>query len=154
MRKKEREIKDLSEIEAVISDSDVCRVAFADGNIPYIVTMNFGYRKGKNSCLFFHCAPEGRKLDMLRKNNFVCFEMDTSHNLYRNDKACDWGMNFRSVIGYGRISIVEDEDERISGLSKIMEHYGGSGVFNFDQAVLKRTTILRLDIVEMTGKKR
>jgi uncharacterized protein len=154
MRKEESEIKDISEIESVIMDSDVCRVAFADGDIPYIVTMNFGYRKGKNSCLYFHCAPEGRKLEMLRKNNYVCFEMDTSHNLYKNEKACDWGMNFRSVIGYGRISIVEDEGERISGLNNIMAHYGGTEVFIYNEAVLKRTTILRLDIVELTGKKR
>ncbi len=154
MRKKEREIKDISEIESVISTSDVCRVAFANGNVPYIVTMNFGYRKGGKSCLYFHCASEGRKLDMMRNNNYVCFEMDTSHNLYKNEKACDWGMNFSSVVGYGKIFIVENEDERISGLDHIMEHYGGSGINNYNEAVFKKTTILRIDIMEMTGKKR
>ncbi len=71
MRKKEREVADLQEIESIINMSEVCRLAFADMNVPYIVTMNFGYSGGDKKHLYFHCATEGRKLEMIRKNNYV-----------------------------------------------------------------------------------
>jgi len=152
MRRKDREVTDREEIISIIHSSDVCRVSFADNNIPYVVTMNFGFKDGEKPEIFFHSAPEGRKFDMLRKNNYVCFEMDTGHKLYKGKMGCDWGMNFRSVVGYGRIYIVEEENEKKKGLDQIMDHYGGKRPYNYDDEVLSRTTILRLEILEMTAK--
>jgi hypothetical protein len=154
MRRKEREINDISEIESIISHADVCRVAFANANTPYIVTMNFGYADGKNPKLFFHCAISGRKLDMMKVNNYVCFEFDTGHEIYTGEKGCDWGMKFTSVVGYGNLFIVENDDQRRTGLDYIMNHYGGSGNYSYDEKVLSRTIVLRLDISEMTGKRK
>ena len=154
MRRKEREIKDIESIESIISNSDVCRIAIADHDIPYIVVMNFGYEGGENPCLWFHCANEGRKLDMIKRNNHVCFQMDTDHNLYFGEKGCDWGMKYSSVVGYGNISVITDPVLRKTGLDSIMKHYGGDKSFTYDEKVMVRTTILRLDITEMTGKKR
>jgi uncharacterized protein len=153
MRKKDKELTEISEIESIISVTDVCRIAFANDNTPYIVTMNFGYVGGKNSCLFFHCANEGRKLEMIRRNNYVCFEIDTDHEMYKGEMGCDWGMKYRSVVGYGKIFIVQDADEKIVGLEHIMNHYGGSGIYSFDEKKLAKTTVLRLDISEISGKK-
>jgi uncharacterized protein len=154
MRRKDREITDISEIEAIISACDVCRIAIANENIPYIVTMNFGYVGGENPHLYFHCAPEGKKLDMIRRNNYVCFEMDTDHIIYRGEKGCDWGMKFSSIVGYGRIIFVDNEAEKNAGLNHIMSHYGGSGVYSFDRELLARTLVLRLDISEISGKRK
>jgi nitroimidazol reductase NimA-like FMN-containing flavoprotein (pyridoxamine 5'-phosphate oxidase superfamily) len=154
MRKKEREITVLTEIESIISAADVCRIAIANENTPYIVTMNFGYKGGENMCLYFHCANEGRKLDMIWQNNYVCFEMDTDHAIYKGEKGCDWGMKFSSVVGYGKIFRVEDVSEKLMGLGFIMDHYGGSGSYSFDEQILARTTVLRLEISEMTGKRK
>lgn len=154
MRRNEREVANKDEIESIISHSDVCRVAITNENTPYIVTMNFGYTGGKNPCLYFHCANEGRKLDMIRRNNYVCFEMDTDHIIYKGEKGCDWGMKYSSVVGYGKIFFVEDYAEKIAGIGHIMDHYGSSGFYSFDEKVLAQTTVLRLDISEMTGKKK
>jgi uncharacterized protein len=154
MRRKEREISGLADIELIISVADVCRIAIANDNTPYIVTMNFGYKEGQNPCLYFHCANEGRKLDMIRSNNYVCFEMDTDHVIYKGEKGCDWGMKFSSVVGYGKIFRVEDGSEKLNGLGIIMDHYGGKGSYSFDEQVLARTTVLRLEISQMTGKRK
>lgn len=154
MRRNDREIGNSSEIESIISQSDVCRVAMADGNTPYIVTMNFGYVGGKHPCLYFHCAPDGRKLEMIGKNNYVCFEMDCDHKVYKGEKGCDWGMNYSSVVGYGNIYILNDEHEKTAGLTHIMNHYGGNGNYSFDEKVLFRTKVLKLMITEMTGKRK
>jgi uncharacterized protein len=154
MRRKDREINDINEIEEIISKADVCRIAFADNNIPYIVTMNFGYTRGENKTLWFHSAHEGRKIDLIRKNAIVCFEMDIDHELYGGEKGCDWGMHFKSIVGYGKISIVTSGSERITGLDSIMEHYSGQSGFTYDEKVLDSTTVLKLEIDEISGKKR
>jgi nitroimidazol reductase NimA-like FMN-containing flavoprotein (pyridoxamine 5'-phosphate oxidase superfamily) len=154
MRRKDREIKDVSLLESIISQSDVCRIAFADNNLPYIVTMNFGYAGGDHPCFYFHCANEGKKMEMLRNNNFVCFELDTDHELFEGENGCDWGMKFSSVVGYGKISVVGERDARIAGLDCIMSHYSARKDFSYDDRVLGNTTILRLDIEEMTGKRK
>jgi nitroimidazol reductase NimA-like FMN-containing flavoprotein (pyridoxamine 5'-phosphate oxidase superfamily) len=154
MRKKEREITDLHKIESIISGSDACHIAFANENIPYIVTMNFGYRNGDLKSLFFHCANEGRKLDMIRKNNYVCFTVDTDHAIYKSEQGCNWGMKYSSVVGYGRIYIITDNDEKQEGLDLIMAHYGGKGGYVYDEKILSQTSILRLEISEMTGKRK
>jgi nitroimidazol reductase NimA-like FMN-containing flavoprotein (pyridoxamine 5'-phosphate oxidase superfamily) len=152
MRRSDREINDRELIDSLIRECDVCRLAFAAADVPYIVTMNFGFSAGDKRVLWFHCAPEGRKLDLMAKNNRVCFEMDTAHELTKGPEACDWGMNFKSVVGYGKLYIVEDEAERQHGLACLMEHYGWQGNPVFGEKILKRTKVLRLDIDEISAK--
>jgi nitroimidazol reductase NimA-like FMN-containing flavoprotein (pyridoxamine 5'-phosphate oxidase superfamily) len=154
MRRKDREINNISEIESIISRCDVCRIAFADNNTPYIVTLNFGYCPGEKSCFYFHCAPAGRKIEMIAKNNHVCFEMDTDHILTSGEKDCDWGMKFSSVVGYGKISIVNNNEERKKGLDCLMSHYSNRKEFTYDERIMYRTVILRLDIEDMTCKQK
>ena len=154
MRRKDREITQIVLIEEIISKADVCRIGLANDNIPYIVTMNFGYLSSPEPRLYFHCANEGRKLEMIAKNNFVCFEMDTDHEIFKGLKGCDWGMKFRSVIGTGNITIITEKEEKRAGMDSIMKHYGGDREFAYDEKVFGRTTVLRLEIKEMTGKKR
>jgi len=154
MRRADREIPEITLIEEIIQKADVCRVALANENIPYIVTMNFGYNPAPEQKLFFHCANVGRKLDMIRKNNYVCFEMDTDHEIYGGEKGCDWGMKFRSVVGFGIISIVTEREAKIQGFNCIMTHYGGEKEYTYDEKVLSRTTVLQLDINEIFGKRK
>ena len=67
-----------AEIEKVIHDSDVCYVGMVDGNEPYVIPMNFGY---KDNVIYFHSAPKGRKIDLLEKNNRVCVTFSNGHKL-------------------------------------------------------------------------
>lgn len=152
MRRNEREISEIKEIEKIISKSDVCRIALANDNIPYMVTMNFGYSSISGKKIYFHCSLEGRKLEMIVKNNYVCFEFDTGHKLCEGKNACDFGMSYQSVVGWGRISLISDDDEKKEGLTTIMEHYTGRRDFSYKSRVFDRTLVLRLDIIEMAGK--
>ena len=152
MRKKEREVSDLKSLESIIGRCDVCRIALTDGITPYIVTMNFGYTGGTDMKIWFHCAGEGRKMDLIRKNNLVCFEMDTDHRLIENDRACDCSMLYSSVIGYGYIDIIDDPVKKTEGLNAIMSHYSKPKEFTYDPQTLSRTTVLCLNVTEITGK--
>ena len=153
MRRNEKKIKDKRIIEEIIRKTDVCRLALANGSIPYIVAMNFGYTDLPERRLYFHCANKGKKLDMIRQNSYVCFEMDTDHQIYTGEAACHCGMKFRSVVGYGNISIITEKEAKEKGLNCIMSHYGGKMDYTYDEDVFERTTVLRLDITEITGKK-
>jgi len=154
MRRKDRQVNNTSDIESIITRCDVCRIAFSDNNIPYIVTLNFGYHSGSNPCFYFHSAPEGRKIDLIGKNNYVCFEMDTDHVLFKAEKGCDWGMKYSSVVGYGKITIVDEPEEKKRGLDCIMSHYSGRTDFTYDKKILLKIVVLRLDIEEITGKQK
>ena len=90
MRRKDKEITDKAEIESIIGSSMVCRLAMTDKNRPYIVPLCFGY---KDNTLYFHSAGQGKKLDILKKNNLVCFEFDIDYEPIKEDKAYDWLMS-------------------------------------------------------------
>jgi uncharacterized protein len=146
MRRNDREVRDSDSLEYVIRGADVCRLAFCDGGVPYVVPFCFGYRKG---VLFFHSAFEGRKQEILKRNPKVCFEMDIDHVLVRTADRCS--MHYRSVIGFGKASFVEDMLEKREALDLIMDHYKQEP-FEYPAATLQRTAIIRVEIEEMTGK--
>jgi len=154
MRKKDREIKDAKELEEILQKADVCRIAFAVDNIPYNVAMNFGYIWKDHLTLYLHCAKEGKKLELMKRNNTVCFEMDTDHEIVEATNACDWGMKYRSIVGIGLLESVTDENKKKKGLDSIMDHYKFNGKKEYDEKVLNVTEILRLTVTEFTGKKK
>jgi hypothetical protein len=156
MRRKDRELTDPAELLSVLEKADVCRLALADDKVPYLVTMNFGLKYEKSLVLYFHCAHEGKKIDILKRNNLVCFGADIDHELFLSDKgtSCGCSMRFRSVVGMGRVSFVTERAEKLEALEAIMRHYTQTTVPVFNEEKIDRTTILRLDVEQMTGKSR
>ena len=149
MRQSEREIKDRKELEEVIMKAEVCRLAMVEDGEPYIVPMNYGYRDGR---LYFHCAREGRKLDILRRNPAVCFEMESEAELVRGERPCQWTTRFTSVVGWGIATVSTDEADVKEGLEALMEHYS-PGPHEFEARPLSLTAIIRVDVTRMTGKR-
>jgi nitroimidazol reductase NimA-like FMN-containing flavoprotein (pyridoxamine 5'-phosphate oxidase superfamily) len=114
-----------------------------------VVPLCFGYADGT---FYFHCALEGRKLDILRKNPNVCLELEAGVALKPGVKACEWGMNYRSVIAFGRAQWVEDPEARRRALDLIMARYA-PGPYDYAQAALVKTLVLQVRAASMTGKK-
>ena len=151
MRRFDREITDKNTIEEIISKSDVIRIGLYDGNEPYIVPLNFGY---KTPYFYMHCANEGRKIDIIKQFPKVCFELDCEHNLVKAPHACGWSMEFNSVMGTGIIEIITEQEEKIKGLTILMDHYNPDNLsqpYDFSK-LFGRTTILRLKVNSITGK--
>jgi len=153
MRRKDREITDFNEIVEIIRKCDVCRIAMNDGDVPYIVPMNFGVDvEGAQVFFYFHCAMEGKKLDLLQKDNRVAFEMDCNHNFILYEERMSCTMGYESVMGHGVMEVVP-EDEKLNGLKILMRQYHAED-FKFNTAMSKVTTVLRLRVTDMTGKRR
>lgn len=148
MRRFEYQISDKNEIEAIFRSAKVCRLAMSMNDQPYIVPLCFGFQDG---VLYFHSAGEGKKIDMLEANRKVCFEFDIDQHIVEAENPCDWGMNYRSVIGFGVATIVEDSEEKRVGLDAIMRQYS-PGSYSFPDAEVVGTTVIRVDIDSMTGK--
>ncbi len=149
MRRKEKEITDKNEIESIIHKSQVCRLGFVDEGLPYIVPLCFGYRK---NTLYFHSAKQGRKIEILRRNPQVCFEFDVDAHIHSGETACAWGMKYRSVIGFGRASFIDDPEEKRKALDIIMTQYA-DGTFEYSEKALGKALVIKVEIESMTGKK-
>ena len=153
MRRSDREIKDFDEIIKVINKCDVCRLAINDGDYPYIVPMNFGLNiEDGKVVLYFHCASEGKKLELLRKNNKVAFEMDCGHQLILDKAQGNCAMEYESVIGQGYIEML-NEEEKYEALRILMKQYRRED-FPFNEKVIPMTAVFRLRVESMTGKRR
>ena len=148
MRRSEKEITDKKSIEEIISRSKVCKLAMCDGNIPYIVPMSFGFI---DNTLYFHSAPKGKKIEILKKNPNVCFEFEILTQVIQSAKACKWGMKYKSVIGFGTASFIAEDDLKRQAFDIIMNQYA-DGSFLYEEASLKSAIIIKVDIHSMTGK--
>ena len=154
MRRKDRELTDKKDLLAILDEADVCRIAIQTGKAPYIVPLNFGYAWDENLVLYFHSATEGRKLDLLQKNNAVGFELDAGHELVKADLACNWGMKYRSIIGTGEVRFIDDDKEKALALDAIMRKYGYAGAAMFSGANLQSVKVFSLKVEELTGKQK
>ncbi len=150
MRRKDREIKDKKLMESILERATVCRVGLSENNVPYIVPVNFGYR---DNCLYFHSAKEGKKIDMIRGNNNVCFEIDSDSEVVKGENACGWTMKYYSIIGFGRAFFVEGFEEKRKALDVVMEHYAGKSSLEYSEEAVNNAAIIKVEIESMTGKK-
>lgn len=134
----------------VIRAARVARLAFVDGDRPYLIPVNFGYEDGR---LWFHCAKEGKKLDLIAVNPNVAFEVESDVEIVEGPVACGWTVNYRSVCGWGKAFVVESQEEKIRGLDALMAHHGGP-TGDYRPKAVEKAAVVRIDIAEMTGKKK
>lgn len=151
MRRSDREIQSKVVIEEILKEGFVCHLGLVDGDQPYVVPLNYAYKDG---FVYVHSASSGRKLDLIRKNNKVCFEIEiTTPEIAKNgEEPCEWGTVFRSVIGTGTATILDDREDKIRGLHAIVDKVAPDGKFTFPEGEIVATTVIRIEIKEMTGK--
>lgn len=145
-----------NEIDAVIRASQICRLAMAAGDEPYLLPFSFGY---DGSALFIHTTKTGRKIKYMRANSRVCFEFEEDVRLKRRGgNPCGWSFSFRTVVGHGVIAELSDDDVKRRGLEHIVRQYSdpdsASPYFNpdtdFPQKMLDRLYVWRIEIESAT----
>jgi uncharacterized protein len=149
MRRTEKEITSLKEIEKIIQKAVVCHLGLTDGDEPYIVPMSFGYQ---DKALYLHAAAQGRKIEVIKKNDKVCFEFETDIELVKAKSACKWSMKYWSVMGTGRAKIIDDSKAKTRGLSIITAHYANIQ-YDFPQEYVDKVLVIKIDIEKLSGKK-
>ena len=154
MRRQDKEMTDIHEKMDVIEKCKVCRIGLSENNIPYIIPLNYGYRFDNDVLtLFFHSAVEGRKIEIIKQNNQACFEMDCDTKLVEADNPCKYGYEFKSIIGFGKIIVLDSPDEKSYGLNRIMKHQTGKdSVYDFTSNQLENVCVFKLVVESFTGK--
>ena len=151
MRRKDREITDFEHLVSIMERCDVCRLGMIEDGLAYIVPLNYGMKiENGQIFLYFHCASEGRKLSILRKNPRVSFEMDGRHTLDMSPEKRMCTMRYESVMGVGIVTELPEE-EKFEALKCLMAHYHQEE-FDFSPAAIPRTVLLKLTVESMTGK--
>lgn len=155
MRRKDREISEINEIEEIIKLCKTCHLGMVDNGKPYVVPLSVGYQLVNNQfTLYFHCAHEGRKIDVLKKNNDVFFEMcDEGIPIYAKETPCNSGYEYSSVMGTGKAFFIEDDEEKASALSKIVYQQAGID-FTFSKKQTDTVCVFKIEVDQITGKRK
>ena len=153
MRRNDREIKDKALIEQFIAKEQIIRIAFYDNGDLYIVPLNYGFIYENNKYVFyFHGAKAGRKFELSKSSPMVGFEIDGEYELLQADVACNYSAKFQSVIGTGRLSIIEDYEEKIKGLNALMNHISGKSEWDYSKDMVNAVAVFRLEVDKLSCK--
>lgn len=154
MRRKDRQVEDINEIRNILEKCKTANVAMVDHGSPYVIPLSYGYTlTDEQLVLYFHSAIEGRKIDILRENNKVCFAISCEGEPVYAETPCNSGYYFSSIIGNGYVEFIEDMDEKCEALSKMFCHQAGRNVeFTDEQA--KTVCVLKLISSDFSGKQK
>ena len=148
----DRELFSPEEINAILKKGKFAVISMCHDNVPYIVTLSYGYDPEENA-LYFHAAPSGLKLDFLRSNSNVCATVieDGGYNLE------DCSHNYKTVVFWGMMHIVEDIQEKKHGMSILLNHLEEKPTYIQEKSLkadgyYTKMTILKLEIGQIHGK--
>ena len=152
LRRKDREVLDINEIFDILIRCDTVRIGIHGGKYPYVVPVSFGAEMaGGRPVVWFHCARQGMKLDLLAGDSRVCVEGD----IFIRTEPTDHGITTRyeSVIGFGECRFPDDEEEILRGLKLLTEHYGYADYSLERCRALKYVSVGKIVLDEVTGKR-
>ena len=150
MRKKDREIADPAEIEQILKRGEIINVAMCQGDQPYVLPFNYGF---VNGIIYIHSATKGFKLEVLAQNPKVSFNVTTDVQLLPADRPQDCSVAYYSVVGFGRVRMVEDPVEKLAALEAVMvQYYPKNDAWQYPEKVVAACTVWCIEIEHLTGK--
>jgi uncharacterized protein len=149
VRRKERTITDRAEIDAILYEGKVMHLALSLDDRPFLVPLFYAY---DGVALYFHSAQQGTKIEILKRNSHVCFEVSLGQGVIPSDKACDFEARHRTVIGTGTAEFIEDEEQKRRALDAIVGRFTQKR-FTYPAPMFAHTAIVRIAIESVRGKK-
>lgn len=158
MRRSQCEIKDHREILSILEKAKIGRLASLDQEgYPYITPVNFVFHKGR---VYFHCAPEGEKLQNLERDSRVCFQVDEPlaylEVAFNPEKSpCKTHQLYRCVVIRGRARVVPDGQLKTEVLNALVAKHEGNKDFQpvtQELAPYKACKVVEITPERMTGK--
>ena len=149
MSKKILEEMTAQEIDQFLTCARVGRIGIALEDEPYIVPVGYGYENGK---VFFHSCFKGLKMNGIKQNPNVCFEVELDHKIHNTGIPCKWSTTYKSIIGYGTASILTDIKEKKKALKILIDHYASGTIYDFSNEMVDNVAVIKITINSMTGK--
>lgn len=153
MRRDEREVTDIAEINDILNRCDTIRIGMNGGGYPYIIPMTFGSELVNGKIfIYFHSAGAGRKWDILNSDPRVCIEADLYYRVEKRENG-DITAIYESVIGTGDAELLTVQEDRIAALRCMLAKYKESGFPVTSCKGLKDVEVFRVVLNEVTGKR-
>ena len=155
LTRREREITDIEEIIKILERENIIHIGLVDGDEPYVVPMNYGFTMydGKLT-LYLHGATEGKKLDLIRANPKIFFSVESEIIAFSGGNiACQYGTSYSSVMGKGIAEILENPEDKMTGLSIFMKSQTGRD-FQFNERMVSAVAVIKIDVSDYTAKHR
>jgi nitroimidazol reductase NimA-like FMN-containing flavoprotein (pyridoxamine 5'-phosphate oxidase superfamily) len=150
MRRKDKEITDPEIIRSILQEAEICRLGLVDNNEAYIVPVNFAYH---DQNIYIHTARNGRKMELMKANPKISFEVEAHASIVSGPNPCDWTARYRSIMGRGIAIIDENTENKKTALDLIMKKYGWNyGELMYDESLLSRMCVVVIKIHAITGK--
>ena len=155
MRRSDREVTNIEDILEIIKSCKTCHVAMIDGTMPYVLPLSYGFDYIEDTLtLYFHCAYEGKKIDILKKNNKVCFEMCLEGEpIFAMNTPCNSGYYYASVQGVGEVKFIESSDDKRAALTKIMQQQIGIEI-ELTKEQADTVCVFLIECTSFTGKRK
>lgn len=152
MRRKDKLMESRDDLDRVLSAARYVTVAMCDQGRPYLVTLSHGY-DAQDSCLYFHCAPKGRKIDVLERDAEVYGQ--AMLDLGYQQGSCDH--LFETVQFEGTVTFVTDHAAKVHALEVMIRQLEDDPEPVIAEQTKERSvakvTIGRVDIGSLSGKR-
>jgi nitroimidazol reductase NimA-like FMN-containing flavoprotein (pyridoxamine 5'-phosphate oxidase superfamily) len=152
LRRKEKAIQSKDEMIAILENSQYITIAMCQDNEPYLATLSHGYDRERN-CLYFHCAKEGKKIDILKEHDKVWGQALLDKGYAQG--SCDH--LYATTQFRGRIAFVEAMEEKRHALEVMIKALEDDPpkvmAAQLTEKSIKGVQICRIDLEYMSGKK-
>ena len=148
MRRFKQQLTEEESINVLDRNKTGILAVIGDEGYPYTVPINYVYADGK---IFMHSATTGHKIDAIRTCDKASFCVIDADDVVPQD----YSTNFRSVIAFGRVRIVENEDEKLASLRLLGDKYNPNQPEALEREIahgFSRLHMIEFEIEHMTGK--
>lgn len=147
-----REILDADEIQQILKNGKFAVISMCRGDEPYIVTLSYGYDSDTNA-LYFHCSPQGLKIDFIQANPIVCATIIEDGGYIQNE--C--GHKYKTVVFWGKMEILQSIEEKRMGMEILLNHLETDSGIVKEKAIMSegyfsKMVVLKLSILQIHGK--
>lgn len=152
MRRVDREITQREDMLAMLEHMPVLRLGLNYEGLAYIVPVNYGYIH-EPLTFYVHSSCKGKKIELLRLNPHISFELDGAHRLIQADEACGYSFAYDSIMGQATVQFIEDKVEKIEALNHLMFKHTQKNDWTYADASLDRVCVFKLDVTQWSAKR-
>lgn len=150
MRRADRKIEKNEALMLLLQSSYGILATVDNNGQPYGIPLNYIVA---NDCIYFHCAPDGHKLQNIGENHKVCFTVVGRTNVLPEEFSTD----YESVIIFGQSSWVKQDEEKIMALQEFVKKYSADFISKGDSYIEKakdKVFVFKMSMEHCTGKRR
>jgi nitroimidazol reductase NimA-like FMN-containing flavoprotein (pyridoxamine 5'-phosphate oxidase superfamily) len=144
-------------IKAFLQRADIGHIATRWGEQPFITPTTFWYDEGDHE-IYFHSNISGRLRANSERYPQVCFEASQVGRLLPSNVALEFSIQYESVVAFGLIRLLEDDEDKRRALYGLIEKYfpgmeAGRHYRPIVESELKRTAVYAIAIESWSGKR-